>query len=455
MKTSEALTRFLKNCEEKGLSLGTRSFYHAYLKHIEGEYPELPTDTNTIEQYLKKRNETPAHRGPCFRSIQALYSYLEQNEGIKSPVPPKGPMGRPRKKLLIEHPDTFPPGGDNTLEMQKVVKGGQDASSSTSISTADVVEKYIAFKIAEGVSDRTVEEYRGRLGPFAKAFPTIPLDPDQIAQFLASLKVEHITRWDYRKHIIALYHFLERRKLVPEITKTFPRVKVPRKVRRVLSPEEMTSLFSNVKNITERAILTLLIDSKIRASELCSLTRENLHPDHIVVTGKAGQRSVPITLQTFTMLTFLAKSGPLFTVEGRPIKREYLRHKVQEIMFRAGLNGKKLGPQILRSSSSVQHIMHGGDLMSLKEELGHTTTRMTDQYAQLAFPEVKQKHGEVNVIGHIAPAVQFKRAICPECGLEVHMLPEDARTLTCLRCKKVVEWHFLDAGPEETEGVKQ
>ena len=168
-----------------------------------------------------------------------------------------------------------------------------------------------------------------------------------------------------------------------------------------MSEEEVESLFNYAETFQDKAILTLLIDSKIRASELCTLTREHVFQDSIIVDGKTGQRPIPISPLTYSILTKLADSGPLFTIEGRPMRREYLRIRIKEIMKKAGLTGDKLGPHILRHSASVFHIMHGGDLLSLKEELGHTTLRMTERYAQLAIPQVKQKHQEANVIGHI------------------------------------------------------
>ncbi len=279
--------------------------------------------------------------------------------------------------------------------------GGPNALTSISTSTSALIEKYISFKKAEEVSKRTIEEYHGKLGAFANYFPTLPISPDEIAQFLGQLKCDPITKWDYRKHIISFYHFLERRNIIPIITPTFPRIKVARKIRRALSEEEVESLFKHADSFQDKVILTLLIDSKIRASELCTLTREHVFQDHIVVTGKTGQRPIPISPLTYTMLTKLAPAGPLFTIDGRPMRREYLRIRVKEIMNEAGLTGKKLGPHILRHSASVFHIMHGGDLLSLKEELGHTTLRMTEVYAHLAIPQVKQKHQEANVIGHL------------------------------------------------------
>lgn len=393
MKTEEALTRFLQKCQELGRSEKTRRQYHGYLRHFADTCPDLPTYPEPIEVYLRNRKETPGHRGMHFSCLQAFYSYLQMYEGIKSPVPPKGPLGRPSKRGRATR--------DNIIAGGKVLRGGLHALTSTSISTSALIEKYISFKTAEGVSKRTIQEYHGKLGGFANYFPTLAVTPDQIAEFLGQLKCDPITKWDYRKHIISFYHFLERRQIIPIITPTFPRIKVPRKIRRALSEEEVENLFNYAETFEDKAILTLLIDSKIRATELCTLTREHLFQDHIIVDGKTGQRPIPISPLTYTMLTKLAPAGPLFTVQGQPMRREYLRIRIKEIMKKAGLTGDKLGPHILRHSASVFHIMHGGDLLSLKEELGHTTLRMTERYAQLAIPQVKQRHQEVNVIGHI------------------------------------------------------
>jgi len=124
MKTDEALTRFLKKCEELGRSEKTRRTYHGYLRHFADTCPDLPTYTEAIEVYLRHRKETPGHRGYHFKCLQAFYSYLEMYEGIKSPVPPKGPMGRPRKAKryqLITKGQIVPV---VTLQDGKVVRGG-------------------------------------------------------------------------------------------------------------------------------------------------------------------------------------------------------------------------------------------------------------------------------------------------------------------------------------------
>jgi len=447
MKTEEALIRFLKKCGERGLASETRRTYYSYLRHFADEHPELPTDTPSIEAFLKKRKETPAHRGPVFKKLQAFYSYLEEFEGITSPVPPRAPMGRPRKVKLVINPGTGQLVENPTMQNEKVVQGGTlvpSASTYTSISTASVVQAFIKSRQVQGVSKRTMEGYYSYFKPFIFKFPTLPTTTEQIEEFLLSLKVDPETKWSYNKTIKALYHFLERRKKIPKDLIDFPLVKFPRKVRRVLSEDELRRLFPQAEGFQERAILVLLIDSKVRASELLSLDREKVYSDHITVTGKTGERDVPINPETYDTLVQLAASGPLFRVNGKRMRREYLRIILRRLMEKAGLHGKSLGAHILRHSASVQHMMHGGDLLSLKEELGHTTTRQTEKYGALAFPQVKQRHGEVDVLGKIVSEANMERAICYGCEQQIVIAWLDVKKTRCKSCGQVGRWYLPD-----------
>lgn len=467
MKTQEALTMFLQKCEERGLSPETRRKYWSYLRHFVDEHPELPTDTKIIEAFLKKRKETPGHRGDVFKQLQAFYSYLEQFQGIKSPVPPRAPMGRPRKAKVVTNPAAVEVVDNPTLQDEKVVKGGTkvplSGSTSTSFSTAEAVKSFIKSREVQGVSKRTLEGYPSRFKPFIAKYPTLPTTTEEIEEFLGSLKLEPETRWSYCKDLKALYHFLEARKGVQLANRpdafpnknliTFPRIKVPRKVRRVLSEVELRQLFPHAQGFQERAFLTALIDTKIRASELLSLDREKVYPDHVVVAGKTGERLVPINPETYTTLVQLGASGPLFKTNGKRMRREFLRIMMRRLMERAGLRGEKLGPQILRHSASVEHMMHGGDLLSLKEELGHSTTRMTEIYGQLAFPQVKQIHAKVNVLGRIVGQEKeepnMERAICYGCGQEIVVAWLNIKKTKCSQCGQVGKWYSPDHRTEE------
>lgn len=267
------------------------------------------------------------------------------------------------------------------------------------------------------------------------------------------MNIEFVTKFVYLALIKSLYHYLEKEKQIPKGIFEFPIIRVPKKVRRVLSEDELASLYKYCQNNQEKAILILFLDSKIRAGELNSLTRENVFPDYIKVSGKEGERLIPIKPETYEMLCLLATSGPLFTnKKGRILSYSSIYQKVHSIMHRAGLSGKKLGPHIIRHSTAVQHIMHGGDLVSLQRELGHTTTLMTEKYAQLAFPDVKQRHMQIDVLGHImakangegppaGPTKVLSRVICYVCNKEVMADPDGIKKLECPKCGQVGSWY--------------
>ena len=247
MRTQEALTKFLNKCEERGLSDNTRRTYHGYLRYFVVQYPELPTDTKTIEAFLKDRKETPGHRGTMFKKLQAFYAYLEQFEGIESPIPPRGTIGRPRKVKPANNPGPTAAAPRLPLPEEKAAPASRRSSAvptavstALSISTADAVKAFVKSRQVQGVSERTMQGYPSYFNPFITMFPELPLTAEEIEEFLDSLgkadkkgkartKVDMDTRWSYNKTLKALYHFLEQRKKIPKDLFTFPQVKVSRK----------------------------------------------------------------------------------------------------------------------------------------------------------------------------------------------------------------------------------
>lgn len=124
MDTNIALTNFFKWMRDQGKSPKTAENYNSRLRHFALEYPELPTDTAIIEQFLKARHETPAHRGMVFKCLQAFYSYLEKVEGIPSPVPSRGPVGRPRKHGRVRASPAATYEFTSAPQPQQLVQGG-------------------------------------------------------------------------------------------------------------------------------------------------------------------------------------------------------------------------------------------------------------------------------------------------------------------------------------------
>lgn len=245
METKEALTRFLLKCEERGLSPETKRTYHGYLRHFAEEYPELPTDTKIIEAFLRKRKETPKKRGPMFKYLQAFYSYLENFEGVKSPVPPKGKVGRPSKKLVPNLASTEA----SRLQARskaKLVQGGSLSSSPTSILTEEAVRSFITQRRHSGLRERTFENYGYVFSPFMRRHPILPLKPEPIEEFIYSIQGEPETRHRYYRTLKSLYRFLEDRRGITNPFKHIQLATPPRKERDHLTREQVKELMGGV-----------------------------------------------------------------------------------------------------------------------------------------------------------------------------------------------------------------
>ena len=165
------------------------------------------------------------------------------------------------------------------------------------------------------------------------------------------------------------------------------------------------------------AILTLLYDTGIRASELTSLTvgAVDLESGWCQVQGKGGKvRSVPLgRAARRALLRYVSSARPdpalpsdahFFLNQTRhPLTRSGLYRLVRQTCERAGIQGKRLSPHTLRHAAAEDFIRNGGGAFELQRLLGHTTLTMTRQYVDLVATDVANAHR------HASPADNLTR----------------------------------------------
>jgi integrase/recombinase XerD len=150
----------------------------------------------------------------------------------------------------------------------------------------------------------------------------------------------------------------------------------------------------------DTAIILTLVDSGLRASELCNLTikdydqkRGRLHVRH----GKGDkQRFVVLGNRTKKALwKYLAdRQGkePLFaTKTGRALDRYHVHRLVERVGEQAGVEGAH--PHRFRHTFAITFLRNGGNIHLLKELLGHETLEMTMHYARLAEQDIDKASG--------------------------------------------------------------
>ena len=448
METKELLTSFLKNCEERGLSPETRRTYWTFLRHFVDEHPELPTDTEPIEAFLKKRKETPAHRGDVFKKLQAFYSYLVQ-AGIldKSPVPPKGPMGRPRKFKPVAAGSSRPGNPFPALADEKVVQGGTivlpSRSKSTSISTETAVSWFETSRRNIGLREATFDVYRGVFTPFARIYPELPLEPEPIEAFLSTIKGEYETKHRYFRTLRALYHFLEERKGIPYPMRSIHLPAPREKVRDKLTLEQMKRLFELDMDMHTRAILLLISDIGLRSGAICKLEAEDIRPGYVKLHEKTGDVEIPIRQETEELLRMLSPSGLVFRTTRGPTNKMHLHRIIKALLEQIGVTKGHLGPHMLRHSMASQYMELGGDLMSLSQILGHTKVSTTQIYARMAKEGLKKRHDQASPARQVVNNGSLWYCRCNSCGQHFAIPPGSMATSQCSFCNQVGGWYVV------------
>jgi integrase/recombinase XerD len=159
----------------------------------------------------------------------------------------------------------------------------------------------------------------------------------------------------------------------------------------------------------DNAIVLMLLDTGLRASELCSLNVGDIElktgrvlikhgitggakggKGRIVYLGKAARRSV---------WTYLAKrddqgndpEAPLFLGKfEHPMNKNALLQLINGLGARARVT--KCHPHRFRHTFAITYLRSGGDVFTLQQLLGHADLEMVRHYSRIADVDVQQVH---------------------------------------------------------------
>jgi site-specific recombinase XerD len=162
--------------------------------------------------------------------------------------------------------------------------------------------------------------------------------------------------------------------------------------------------------LRDRAILILLVDTGMRASELCRLriADVDLKNHRVRVMGKGRkERTLPISPRTSQVLwRYLAtrddaqrQAAFLFiTRTGTAISRFNLRHTLRRCGDRAGVTGVTV--HRFRHTFAIQFLRNGGQIFALQRILGHATLDMVQRYLAIAQADVERAHQDASPVAN-------------------------------------------------------
>lgn len=149
----------------------------------------------------------------------------------------------------------------------------------------------------------------------------------------------------------------------------------------------------------ERTIILTLLDSGLRASELCDLTVGDFDSKRRMIHVRCGKGSkeryvVVGNRTTEAIMSYIATRGklkpnaPLFAARGeQPIARDNLGRLVRLIGHSA--NVPNTHPHRFRHTFAITFLRNGGKMLVLKELLGHSDLAMVTNYATIVEQDIE------------------------------------------------------------------
>ncbi|MBP2688358.1 MAG: site-specific tyrosine recombinase XerD [Deltaproteobacteria bacterium] len=233
--------------------------------------------------------------------------------------------------------------------------------------------------------------------------------------YLTSLREEGLSARSTARHVSttrSFFRFLVREGVLaaspvsevkaPRIGRPLPKYLTLTQVERLLNaPDGRTP-----EGIRDRAMLTLMYASGLRASELVTLRLENVDANagFLYVLGKGGkERVVPVAEAALAALAgymagarpgFLGKrvSSALFlSRRGKQITRQTLWNRIRRWALSAGIE-ERISPHTLRHSFASHLLAGGADLRAVQAMLGHADIATTQIYTHVTPERLRDVH---------------------------------------------------------------
>ena len=185
-----------------------------------------------------------------------------------------------------------------------------------------------------------------------------------------------------------------------------------------LSEEEVMTILNGIDQETSvgrrnHTMVLLMLDTGLRAGEVAGAELTNFKPTegYLKIKGKGNkERIVPVGVEALTAVSEyinyirskVAKPDctRLFVSEdGGPITENIIKLFFSRHKKKTGIN--RLHAHLCRHTFSLNYLLNGGDIYSLKEILGHTTLEMVNKYLHFTKAQITARHREFSPMDRI------------------------------------------------------
>ena len=304
-----------------------------------------------------------------------------------------------------------------------------ELTAQNSIETSRFFELHQNFmndKALEGLRDRTLYDYRQHMKYFKKYIDTIATDyknritvetfksyvyymsiEKKLSNFTVNCRLRTLKvylNWLYENKIITSNFSIKIKLLrVPQDT---VKPLTNQEVRKMLNCCDMGT-YSGFRDYT---LMILILDCGVRIGEASNLLITDIDFKQSILTIRAEvsktneMRYLPLSIKTLKLLKVLVEfanttdSPYLFqSIYGGHIKERNLMLSFRRVGEKAKLK-VRCTPYNFRHTFATNAVKNGMDIFTLQRIMGHKNINTTRKYIQLETEDLKNKHGQINVL---------------------------------------------------------
>ena len=222
--------------------------------------------------------------------------------------------------------------------------------------------------------------------------PIVELSEQEIRKYLQQLIQQKKSNSYINQSINSIKFYYEAVMGMPNRFYSIERPRKEQKLPQVLSKEEIISMIEHTNNIKHRCIVSLLYSAGLRRSEIVDLKIEDIDSKRMLIhikNAKGNKDRYSLLSQTVLkdLRIYYREWKPKeYLFEGRK-GMKYSGSSLKEIVDKAAEKSKinkRVTPHVLRHSFATHLLENGTDLRYIQTLLGHSSTKTTEIYTQVA-----------------------------------------------------------------------
>ena len=193
--------------------------------------------------------------------------------------------------------------------------------------------------------------------------------------------------------------------------------KIQQKLIEPLETDEIKRFLGSIQGQTmtaarSRAIILLLVDCGLRVSELCSLEVDDVDLKGSWIRVREGkgwkERKIPMGGALRKALWHYSAERPeplggskafFLTEQGWPLTTDRIRKMLDHYAKKSKV--ENVHPHRFRHTFALHFLRNGGDPLTLRMLMGHTTLEMVNRYVKLASVDLQSVHAKASPADHL------------------------------------------------------